>query len=193
MVHEQPVTGESLRLVAAPPQPGDVLVIDGTSDVAKLIEAGAILDGCPAASHVAVFHHVDDAGVPWTIEGRPGGVGWADARAYLRDPRTVANVLQPKTAAQRAQVCALAAKLLGTPYDWLGGIAEDAMNALGLGALWAEKDPATGLVPGHVVCSSLAAWVYDRSGLAAPHPDDWRHVQPGDWAAWVTEQGWLHP
>jgi hypothetical protein len=181
---------EPLRIVAAPPQPGDVLVIDGTSDIAKLIELGAVLAGEPAASHVAVMHHVDDAGVPWAIEGRPGGVGWADARAYLQDPRTVANVLQPKTQAQRLQVTALAAKLLGTSYDWLGGIAEDAFNALGLGALWAEKDPATGLVPGAVVCSSLAAWVYDRTGLAAPHPDDWRHVDPGAWAAFILAAKW---
>jgi hypothetical protein len=180
-----------LRLIPAPPQPGDVLVTDGTTGTAKLIEVGAVLQGEPAASHVAVLHHADDAGVPWAIEGRPGGVGWADARAYLRGPRTVANVLQPKTQAQRAQVCALAVKLLGTPYDWLGGIAEDAFNALGLGALWAEKDPATGLVPGHVVCSSLAAWVYDRVGLGAPKPDDWRHVEPCDWSAYISGQGWL--
>ena len=183
---------DDLRLVAAPPQPGDILVIDGTSGVAKVIEIGAVLQGQPAASHVAVLHHVDDARVPWAVEGRPGGVGWADARAYLRDPRTVANVLQPKTAAQRAQVCALMVKLLGTPYDWLGGIAEDAFESLGLGALWAEKDPATGLVPGAVVCSSLAAWVYDRVALGAPHPDDWRHVTPSDWASYIAAQGWLH-
>jgi hypothetical protein len=182
-----------LRIVPAAPQPGDVLVIDGTTDISKLIEIGAVLAGEAAASHVAVMHHTDDAGVPWAVEGRPGGVGWADARAYLADPRTAANVLQPKTQAQRAQVCALAAKLLGTPYDWMGGIAEDAMNSLGLGALWAEKDPATGTVPGHVVCSSLAAWVYDRCALGAPKPADWRHVTPGDWAAYITAQGWLHP
>jgi hypothetical protein len=184
------MTAEPLHLVTTPPQPGDVLVIDGTTDTAKLIELGAVLAGEPAASHVAVLHHTDGAGVPWSIEGRPGGVGWADARAYLRDPRTVTNVLQPKTQPQRTQVCALAVKLLGTSYDWLGGIAEDAFNALGLGALWAEKDPATGLVPGHVVCSSLAAWAYDRTGLAAPHPADWRHVTPGDWAAFCLAAKW---
>jgi hypothetical protein len=185
------VTAEPLlRLITAPPHPGDVLVIDGTSDTAKLIELGAVLQGKPAASHVAVMHHVDAAGVPWSIEGRPGGVGWADARAYLRDPRTLANSTQPKTPAQREQVCALAVKLLGTPYDWQGGIAEDAMNALGLGALWAEKDPATGLAPAHVVCSSLAAWVYDRVELAAPKPADWRHTTPGDWGAFILAAKW---
>jgi len=184
------VTAEPLNLVPAAPAPGDVLVMAGTSDADKAIEAGAILAGEPAASHVAVLHHTT-AGVPWAVEGRPGGVGWADARRYLRDPRTVTNALQPKNANQRQQVCALAVKLLGTPYDWVGGIAEDAYNALHLPRLWAESD-ATGLAPAHVVCSSLAAWVYDHTGLPAPHPADWQHVTPGDWALWITEQGWLH-
>ncbi len=169
----------------AAPQPGDVLVIDGTSDASKLIEVGAVLAGDPAASHVAVFHHAG-----WVIEGRPGGVGWADATAYLRDPRTVSNAAQTKNAGQRAQVCDLARRLLGTPYAWVGGIAEDAMRALHLPQLWAEKDAATGLVPGHVVCSSLAAWVYDKVGLAAPHPADWQHVIPGDWAAFCAAAKW---
>jgi cell wall-associated NlpC family hydrolase len=171
-------------------QPGDVLVITGTSDTSKLIEVGAVLAGEPAASHVAILHHTDAAGVPWAIEGRPGGVGWADARGYLGDRRTLTNAAQPKTPLQRHDVCALAAKLLGTPYDWVGGIAEDALKALRLPELWAEKDPATGLVPGHVVCSSLAAWVYDRDGLLAPAPADWRHVTPGDWAGFIIRAAW---
>ncbi len=166
-------------------QPGDVLVIASAADTSKLIEIGAVLAGEPAASHVAVFHHPG-----WVIEGRPGGVGWADATGYLRDPRTITNALQPKTGGQRQQVCDLAVKMLGTAYDWAGGIAEDAMKALRLPELWAEKDPATGLVPGHVVCSSLAAWVYDRAGLAAPHPADWRHVTPGDWAEFIVKAAW---
>jgi hypothetical protein len=41
-----------------------------------------------------------------------------------------------------------------------------------------------------VVCSSLAAWVYDRVGLAAPHPADWQHVTPGDWAAFIAAAKW---
>jgi cell wall-associated NlpC family hydrolase len=179
---------EPLNLVPAAPQPGDVLVMAGTSPADKLIEEGAVLAGQPAASHVAVYHHTT-AGVPWAIEGRPGGVGWADARRYLADPRTVTNVLQPKNANQRQQVCDLAVKLLGTPYAWVGGIAEDAFKALHLPQLWAEND-ATGLAPAHVVCSSLAAWVYGKAGLAAPHPADWQHVTPGDWAAFVLAGHW---
>jgi len=169
-------------------QPGDVLVIAGTSDISKVIEIGAVLAGAPAASHVAIYDHPG-----WVIEGRPGGVGWADATAYLRDPRTITNAAQPKTGKARVLICQLAVKLLGTPYDWEGGIAEDALKALRLPLLWASKDPATGLVPGHVVCSSLAAWVYDRAGLAAPHPEDWQHVTPGDWAAFIAAAQWQPP
>ncbi len=179
------MTDAPLSFVPVPVRPGDVLVIAGTSGTSKLIEAGAVLEGEPAASHVAVFHHPG-----WVIEGRPGGVGWADATGYLRDPRTVTNAVQPKTGPQREQVCGLAVKLLGTPYDWAGGIAEDAMKALHLPELWASKDPATGLVPGHVVCSSLAAWVYDRAGLAAPLTHDWQHVTPGDWAEFIIRAAW---
>ena len=172
-------------MTAAQPLPGDVLVITGTCDVSKLIELGGVLAGEPAASHVAVFHHTG-----WVIEGRPGGVGWQDTTGYLNDRRTITNVVQPKNANQRQQVCDLAVKLLGTRYDWVGGIAEDALNALHLPELWASKDPATGLVPGAVVCSSLAAWVYDHCGLAAPHPTDWQHVTPSDWSLFLKEQGW---
>ena len=179
------MTGEPLRIVPVQVQPGDILVIDGTTDVSKLIEVGAVLAGEPAASHVAVFHHPG-----WCIEGRPGGVGWADANAYLKDPRTLTNAVQPKNAKQRQAVCDLAVKMLQTPYDWVGGIAEDAMRALRLPQLWEEKDAATGLVPGHVVCSSLAAWVYDKVGLAAPHPKDWQHVTPGDWSLFIAKAAW---
>ena len=82
-------------------------------------------------------------------------------------------------------------KLLGVSYDWLGGIAEDALRALDLPQLW-KPEPATGQVPAHVVCSSLAAWVYDRAGLPAPSPQDWRHVTPGAWALFVVQRGWEH-
>ena len=171
--------------------PGDVLVVEGTTDVAKVIEIGAVLVGDPAASHVAVYHHSDANGTPWVIEGRPGGVGWRDARAYDADPRTVTNAAQPKTPAQRASICMYTVKLVGTSYDWIGGIAEDAIRALSLTQLW-KPEPATGIVPAHVVCSSLAAWVYDRAGLAAPCPQDWRHCTPGAWSLFVEQRGWEH-
>ena len=172
-------------------QPGDLLICDGTNDFAKIIEIGAVLDGQPAASHVAIYHHTDSNGVAWAVEGRPGGVGWRDAHDYDRDPRTITNAAQPKTEGQRNEVCMYAVKLLNVKYDWLGGIAEDAALALHLPPLW-KPDPVTGQVPAHVVCSSLAAWAYDRAGLPAPSPGDWQHVTPGAWALFIKQRGWEH-
>lgn len=171
-------------------RPGDVLVCEGTAPGSKLIEIGAILVGDIAASHVAIYHHQDANKTPWAVEGRPGGVGWRDARDYCKDPRTITNAAQPKTAPQRESICMIAEKMLGVSYDWIGGIAEDAMRALNLQQMWAPRKD-TGEVPAQVVCSSLAAWVYDRAGLGAPHPEDWRHVTPGAWATWITAQGWV--
>jgi hypothetical protein len=171
--------------------PGDLLIVTGTQDVAKVIEIGAVLVGDPAASHVAVYHHTDANGVPWALEGRPGGVGWRDATDYDRDPRTVTNAAQPKTETQRISVCYWSEKLIGTQYDWLGGIAEDALRALDPQLLW-KPEAATGIVPGAVVCSSYAAWVYGRAGLPAPSPGDWRHVTPGAWSLFVEQRGWEH-
>ena len=152
--------------------PGDLLIVDGTAGASKLIEIGAVLDGDPAASHVAIYHHTD-------------------AHDYDSDPRTVTNAAQPKTPAQRTEICMYAVKLLGTGYDWIGGIAEDAALALHLPQLW-TPDPASGQVPAHVVCSSLAAWVYDRAGLDAPGRGDWEHVTPGAWALFIGQRGWEH-
>ena len=171
------------------PQPADLLIVSGTSWASKLIEIGAILRGRDPASHIAVMHHTDAHGVPWCIEGRPGGVGWRDARDYLSDSRTVTNAAQPKTPAQREQVCALMVKMLGVAYDWQGGIAADAAMALNLPRIWAPDE--NGKVPGHVVCSSLAAWGYDEAGLASPAPPaKWETVTPGDWRTFIEQQHW---
>jgi hypothetical protein len=101
-------------------QPGDLLFTRSSQGAfGRLIRAGAALADKPNLdNHVAIFHHWDPEGTPWVIEGRPGGVGWRDARDYLKSPWTMNNVLQPKTAVQREVVCDIAVKLLGTPYDW---------------------------------------------------------------------------
>lgn len=182
-------------------QPGCVLVVTGSSWTSKLIEIGAIIRGRVAASHVAVFHHVDNTGRRWGIEGRPGGVGWVDLGAYLDDRRTITNAAQPLTGAMRKTITDTMVKLLGTPYDWLGGIAADAADIQGLPVDWAENDPATGTLPGHVVCSSSAAYAYDvalapnpgreqAGGISAGGPGLWERVTPGDWASFITTNGW---
>jgi hypothetical protein len=168
------------------PQPGDILAVRSPGWGPRIIRFGAamreLVSNQPEpnlANHIAVVSHTDKAGTLWCLEGRPGGVGWRDSSDYLRSPWTVSNIGQPKTAAQRKTVCDGAVAMIGTPYDW-EGIAADAADALDLGALW---HPRFGQVPGHVVCSSLAAWLYGKAGLDKPAGD--REVSPADWLAFI--------
>jgi hypothetical protein len=116
-------------------------------------------------------------------------VGWRDATAYLSDHATITNIGQPKTMQQRDMVCTLITAMIGTPYDW-DAIAADAGMAFGLGDIWQRK--ADGMVPGAVVCSSLAAYAYDKAQLTAPM-GDYRTVTPGDWAELIVNRGWQKP
>jgi hypothetical protein len=168
--------------------PGDVMVVrTGGGWAARLIRFSAALEDKPNLdNHVAVVHHTDAAGTPWAIEGRPGGVGWVDARRY-DNPYLLTNTGQPKTTEQRERVCALTVGLLGTPYDW-SGIVADAMAAVGAPLLWRTR--AFGSAPpAHVVCSSLAAWAYRQAGLAEPGVAT-RAVTPADWADFILGREW---
>lgn len=173
------------------PQPGDILVTRSSSLFGALIRLGAAIRDQPnLGNHVAVVHHKDLHGIMWCIEGRPGGVGWRDATEYLRSRWTITNADQPKTYAQRELICQAADAAIGTPYDWQG-IAADAAEALKLPALFAEK--WDGHVPGHVVCSSLAAWAYSKAGLAHPVYDDLPRTTPGDWLQFLLTRAWATP
>ena len=168
-------------------QPGDVLAVRTGSVASAAIRLGAaLLDRPNVANHIAVIHHTDAHGTVWALEGRPGGVGWRDAKAYLASPWTIANPRQPKTPAQRRAVCAAMLAMIGTAYDWQA-IAADALNAFRLERLWHPtwKD---GTVPGQVVCSSLAAWAYAKAGLACPPGG--RETTPSDWVSLITENRW---
>jgi len=169
-------------------KPGDLLATHSTGTGSFLIRLGAALRDRPnLVNHIAVVHHVDAQGVTWCIEGRPGGVGWRDASDYLSNRHTFGNGSQPKTDAQRDEVCKGAVALLGTPYDW-EAIAQDAAGAFGLDDVWQLRWGKAGTVPGHVVCSSLAAYLYASAGLDCPAGD--REVTPGDWLALWLERGW---
>jgi hypothetical protein len=171
-------------------QPGDVLAVRTPPSVfGTLIRFGAWLHHQPDhVDHVVVAHHRDAAGTLWGVEGRPGGVGWVDIATY--DNRwLVSNAAQYKTADQRRQVCTAAAHLLGVGYDW-AAIGVDAVTAVGFDHLWRAGDFG-GRPPAHVVCSSLASWVYRRVGLAEPVGPQ-RYSTPADWAAWMIEEGWRH-
>lgn len=180
-------------LATANVQPGDILAVrTGNSFPARMIRLGAAVKeavtGDPepnTVNHVAIVTHADANGVLWALEGRPGGIGWVQAASYVSDPYTVSNVLQPKTAAQRTAIVADARKLIGTAYDW-AAIADDAANAFGINVPgW---NPQFGKVPGHLVCSSYAAYLYAQAGLA--HPSGDRNVSPADWVTFILSHNW---
>jgi hypothetical protein len=177
------------------PAPGDVWTVRTGGIAAKLIRFGTALRylfaGNPAPwrdNHVVIVIKLTD-GVWWGIEGRPGGVGWADLTGYLNDPATVSNQDQPKTDAQRAAIVALVPQVLGTPYDW-DAIMASAATDLHLPELFNGNPSKWGTtVPGHVICSSVASWMYDHLGMKAPTegPD----TQPSDWTLFDIQKGWL--
>lgn len=157
---------------------GDVMAVRTGGIGAWWIRFGAAFRDLPNLdNHVAVLHH-KTGDTWWAIEGKPGGVGWVNANNYLNSPYTITNRNQPKTDEQRALVCEVMEAMLHTPYDW-PAIAQDAMFDLHLETLWDEK--WNGQTPGHVVCSSLAVWGYEKAALNYPKTQDPAHVQPGDW------------
>jgi len=169
-------------------QPADVLAIRSQGVGGRLIRFGAALRELVTNqsqpnlhNHIAVVHHIDKHGTLWGIEGRPGGVGWVDCDKYLRSPWTITNARQPKTDTQRHHVCDVMVAMLGTPYDW-EAIEADTVEAFGLH--W--KPDWHGTVPGHVCCSSAAAYGYTKGGLVRPDPkEDGREVTPADWTNFI--------
>lgn len=181
--------------------PGDVLAVwTGDGLLQDLVRVGEALEGKPAvANHVVIVTHQDKLGRWIGIQGQPGGVGVADCTPYLSDLRTMSNHDQPKPDdhGQLASLLASAARSLGIGYDWVA-IAEDGLGALHLEDLSGLIDPLWGwpsnhgLLPGHVVCSSLAAMLYDLPSVGWAHPDlgDERVCEPADWWRWSQAQGW---
>ena len=168
-------------------RPGDVLAVRGAGWQAEAIRVGEELAGKPGLSnHIAVMHHwLGD--VPWGLEGRPGGVGWADLRGYLANRFTVNNCGQPgRTDIMRRQLAVAAERMIGTAYDW-AAIASDTLRAFRMPDLFSKT--LNGTVPGHVVCSSYAAFLYERAGWAHPDVPD-RDCEPGDWDALIMAHGW---
>lgn len=180
--------------------PGDVLAVwTGDGFVDRVIRLGSLLQGKPAiANHVIIVTHQDTLGRWMGIEGRPGGVGPVDCTPYLADARTRSNHTQPRsgTAGQVDSFLASCALSLGLAYDWVG-IAEDALDALHLEDMSEDIDPIwrsnPGLLPGHVVCSSLAAFLYDLPAIGWDHPGllkKDRTCTPADWWYWSDLESW---
>lgn len=168
-------------------KPGDVLAVRTPGIPGELIRIGEEMSGKPGLeSHIAIMHHWT-GNVPWGLEGRPGGVGWEDLRSYIASPYTLNNCAQPgRTDAVRAQVAAEAQHMLGTAYDWLA-IADDTLRAFRMDDLFSST--VNGTVPGHIVCSSFAAFLYRLYGWDCPQVPD-RDCEPADWCALIMERGW---
>lgn len=168
-------------------KPGDVLAVRSAGFVAAAIRIGAaLLDQPNVSNHIAVMHHWDGQ-VPWGLEGRPGGVGWVDLRGYIASPWTLNNCAQPgRDDTGRAMVATLAEKMLGTAYDW-AAIADDTLRAFHMDDLFSKT--INGTVPGHIVCSSYAAFLYERAGWERPVVAD-RDTEPADWDALILTRGW---
>lgn len=170
---------------------GDVICTrEGKWWISAGIRLGAVLMGLPAfVNHVIIVHHMDERGSWQGIEGRPGGVGWVDLKERLGSPLTNANVLQPKTDAQRYLIATAAEALVNVPYDW-ATIAEHTAVALRLRRQavreWPEDE-----VPGHVVCSSYADWAYEKVGLSNPGGLSMtRMTTPAHWDRFITRKEW---
>jgi hypothetical protein len=185
-----------------PAAPGDILAVwTGHSLVQDLIRVGEALQGKPAvANHVIVVTHQDQVGRWMGIQGQPGGVGPVDCTPLLSDSRTMSNHGQSRLndRGQLTSFLASTAKSLGISYDWVG-IAEDTLDAFHVEDLSKVIDhlwrwpSAHNLLPGHVVCSSLAAMLYDLPSVGWAHPDlgSERVCEPADWWGWSEAESWL--
>lgn len=184
--------------------PGDVLAVLKTNGAfSHLIRFAEYLQGKPDhVDHVVIVTHQDQLGRWMGIQGAPGGVGLTDCTPYLASPITRSNHGQPKpdSTGQLTTFLAGCAKSLEIAYDWVG-VVEDALAALAVPNLSALIDPLwrwptdRNLLPGHVVCSSLAAMLYDLPAVGWAHPDlgTERVCEPADWWAWSDQQKWMVP
>jgi len=181
------------------PQPGDILAVVGGGLGGYLVNVGQALANKPSlGTHVVVVTHQDAKGRWIGIDGRPGGVALVDCTQYLNDSRVRSNYLQPRDNSHGQLPIFLAGctKSLGLQYDW-AGIAEDASKIVApdlsgaIDDLWRWPDPKSGLLPGHVVCSSLAAMLYEDVGWSHPSLGHERVCLPSDWWNWNDGQGWL--
>jgi hypothetical protein len=181
------------------PAPGDILAVAGGGIGGYLVGLGQALAGKPSlGEHVVVVTHQDKLNRWIGIEGRPGGVGLRDITPYLTDARVRSNYLQPRANdhGQLATFLAGCVKSLGLRYDW-AGITEDVADVTApdfsglIDHLW--RWPADkGVLPGHVVCSSLAAMLYDLPAVGWKHPDlgKERTCLPADWWNWNDTEMW---
>jgi hypothetical protein len=183
-----------------PAAPADVLAVPGGGTAGWLIRIGEIIAGKPSpAGHVVIVTHQDVKGRWIGIQGQPGGVSLCDCTPFLSDSRTRTNHAQPRpdvNGNRQLTFLAGAVKSLGISYDW-AGIAEDVSKVIApnlsaeIDGLWRWPSDRN-LLPGHVVCSSLAAMLYDLPAVDWGHPDlgTERVCLPSDWYTWNDKKLW---
>jgi hypothetical protein len=169
-------------------KPGMVLCTRSKGVGGWWIRFGAAIRNRPnLQNHVAVVHHTDEQGTIWCLEGRPGGVGWKDAKGYLNDRWTISNADQPLTAEQGAAIAAAMEAIVGSAYDW-SAIASDALSDLGMRLPGFDTKWKDGEVNGQYVCSSAAAYAYGKAHV--PHPPGDKGTQPAHWTEWIMTRAW---
>lgn len=183
-----------------PAAAGDVLAVVGGGVGGYLVNVGQAIAGKPSiGTHVAGITHQDAKGRWIGIQGQPGGVALVDCTPFLNDSRTRSNHGQPRADdhGQLGFFLASCVKSLGIAYDW-AGIEADAAAVFSkdlsadIDWLWRWPDPKSGLLPGHVVCSSLFAMLYDLPEVGWAHPDlnAERSCMPADWWNFNEQQLW---
>lgn len=189
-------------MTALPAAPGDVLAVVGGGLAGTIIRLGELIAGkTDKAGHVVGITHQDVKGRWVGIQGEPGGVNLVDCTPFLNDSRTRTNHGQPRASNhnQLTTYLASAAKSLGLKYDWVAIDADVASVfskdlAADIEHLWAWPSDKN-LIPGHIVCSSLFAMLYDLPAVGWKHPDlgSERLCEPAGWYAWNDQQLWLKP
>ncbi len=184
--------------------PGDVLAVRTGSIFGWWIRLGSALRDQPNLdNHIVIVDHTDSNGTLWGIEGRPGGVGWVDCSIYLQGRNaayTVNNVRQFISTDKRKLITTTCQAMLHTEYDW-PAIAADALADLRLPVTWAGREQWGPNAPGHVVCSSLAAWAYYHNNVSGPYTKpsagvdggvlkELPLIQPSDWVKWIIDNGY---
>lgn len=172
-------------------EPGDVVIVEmGIWIVRVMIWIQAVLTGrakYSKAGHIIVVTHRDDKGVLWGIEGRPGGIGWANLDK--RDGKWgLSNHDQPKTAEVRARLVYAMEALLGKPYDYPAYL-KLTMDLVGISPRWTDWNDEE--IPTSYICSAVADQEYENEGLANPGGSKiTRFTTPAEWAFFVDTKGW---
>jgi len=172
-------------------EPGDVVIVEmGIWIVRVLIWIQAVLSGRSKyrqSGHVIVVSHRDNEGRLWGIEGRPGGIGWADL-----DKRNgkwgISNHDQPKDAEVKVKVVQAMVALLGTKYDYPAYL-KIAMDTVGITPYWTDWNDND--VPTSYICSAVADQIYEQYCL--PNPGGMkvtRFTTPAEWAEFIDKRQW---